>query len=223
MSNRKKKVQIYVKPGSPAAKELTRFIGKHVDEINKRIIVKIIKVTPKNSRKVQNLRITKTPTLAYNGKKYIGTKKIIAILRPPTAYRDSYTGSMSAEEMVHRYLIKSIRDGEGEDEDENDPANRGDYLRAKAAAFQAKRPAMEGFNGSPPISGGRKTSRGRRRSKKTSFVDDEDFINAIGDVEETPTEQYFAEEDGDRILEDERNRLADMFGRKIGRHISKKR
>lgn len=225
MSGRKKTVQIYVNPKSDATRELTKFIGKHLDEINKRVMVKIIKVNSRNLREVQRRGISKTPTLVYGGKKYEGTRKIITILRPPSAYRDGFGGVTSAEEMVHRFMVRNIYDGQGEEEedDEDDPRNRGETLRKRMATFQKRRPAMEGMDGGPPISGGRKVTANRRGRGKKSFSNDEDFMREAGAYNETPTERYMTEEDGDLILENERNRLADLFGRKVGRRISSRR
>lgn len=224
MSGRKKKVKIYVNPNTQTTNALMDFIADNIDEISRRIIIDRVRVTRKNFQTLKDRGITKTPTLVYDGKQYVGAQKIMRILKPPSAHKDNFGSNLSAEEMVQRFHMRAIApdEQEGETPDEDDPNNRTSMLRQRMAAFQKKRDAMLGFGDNPPIPGGKPPRKGRAARAK-SFNNDEDFMSAMDAVEETPTEMTMTEEDGDRILEDERNRLADEMGRKVGRTVSRRR
>jgi hypothetical protein len=215
-----KSVTIYVNPNTDATKALMGFIADNIDEIMKRIEIKRIKVDKTNSKKLQAQGITKTPTLVYEGKQYVGAQKIMRILKPPTAQRDNFGAHTSPEEMVHKYLERAIGTPGDAEEDEDENGNREAQLRQRMTALEKRRKGMIGGTDHPNMKGG-----GRKRGapqKAKTFETDEDFIGQADRDEETPTEPA-AEEDGALIWENELNMLADQMGRKVGGKIGKRR
>jgi len=218
----KKTVYIYVNPKSQKTAQINKFIGQHLQAINKRVYVKLIRVTPTNHAKIKSKGIDQTPTLVCDGKKVMGVNKIIDLLRPPEAYRDNFGNVTSAEEMVHKWMSGIAYSKKDDDEDdEMDPEKRSEYLRQKMAAMQKKRPEMAGVDKKQKIKGGRKIA--KTDYKKQKFRDDDDFIQRRDNFDETPTDRYLTDDDGLLMLEELRNEIADSSGRKVGRNISKRR
>jgi hypothetical protein len=218
MSQRvKPRVQIFVKPKAKSTILLTKHIGKYIDRINKYLILDIVQVTEKNVTAIKKLGISRTPTLIHNRKQYVSLEKIVRILTPPDESKDQYGVDVgSPDELVHKYhdsVINMNDDGE-----EDDPSvRREDEIRRKMAAFQKRRPEMQGVNEDKYIRGGRKVV--ARQAARSKFANDDEFRKAsrVDDVVETPTKKYIDEQDGDAILEDYYNMEADRFGRKPNR------
>lgn len=208
-----KTVKIYVNPKSESTKVLFAFIAKHIDEINRNINIRRVLVTDKNKKAVISLGITALPTLVYNGKLYPGANKIMSMLKPPSAHKDNYGQFNSPEEMLEKYMNKAIQpNNEHEDDDEDDRQNQRDaQLRQRMTDFSKRREGMIGGKNNPNTVSGKNKN---RKSKTPSFNNDEDFINAYDQGDETPTEQYNMEDDGDLIWENELNEMADAMGRK---------
>lgn len=216
-------VIIYVQPDAKSTEILTNFIAKHLDRINHSLTVRIIRVTARNAKLVKQSGIERTPTLVYDGRKFVTLEKIVKILTPPELNQDNYGyGNTSSDELIHKYQ-NAILDT-GDEDDETDPGVRGEVLRQKMAALQKRRPAMEGVDKSRQLRGGRKVT--ARPPAKAKFDSDDDFRKAtrVDNIEDTPTKaDYMDETDGARILEDYFNDEADRSGRKVGKVISKRR
>lgn len=213
-------MQIYVNPSSETTKVLIAFIADNIDEINKRVKIQRIMVTPKNMKAVQAAGISKTPTLVFNGKSYEGAQKIMRMLKPPSSYQDNFGNNSTPEEMVHKYLNNAIQPGGDDDEEDNDRGgNRAEELRQRMAALEKRRNGMIGGKDNPATRASGK--RGKKPDMRT-FNTDEDFVGAVDTGEETPTESAM-EENGDLIWENELNKMADEAGRKVGNKIGKRR
>src|SRR5271163_4881619 len=169
---RKQKIQIFVNPGSGSTSTLTKHIGKHIDSINQLLILDIIQVTEKNFPSIKKIGVSKTPTLIYQGKHYVGVDKIIRILTPPAKDRRNLESSLSSDELVRKYheSIYNSYDDNDSDETEDDDIHR------KIAAFQKRRPEMEGVNDNKYVRGGRKVvAKGNVGSR---FDSDDEFRKA---------------------------------------------
>ena len=207
-------VQIYVNPTARSTQYLLKFIGKHIDDINKQLMVKIVKINKTNIKVIKKKGITRTPTLVYGKKKYVSLEKIIKIITPPKSTKISYGyGNTSAEDQIHSYQDR-ILNSEEDEPNESDPEVRESQIRSKMAAFQRRRPQMEGVDKRHKVTGGRKLKKVSRN--KRPFNDDDTFVKAsrIDQIEDTPLNRYFEQTDGDLILEDYYNAEADIQGRK---------
>lgn len=216
-------VVIYVQPEMKSTDILTNFISKNIDRINHHLTVRIVKVTPRNAKIVKQSGVDRTPTLVYDGRKFVTLEKIVRILTPPELNQDSYGyGNTSSDELIHKYQ-DAILDT-GDEDDEMDPGKRGEVLRQRMAALQKRRPQMEGVDKTRQLRGGRKVT--AKPPPKSRFDTDDDFRKAtrIDNIEDTPTKNdYMDDADGARLLEDYFNDEADRSGRKVGKVISKRR
>lgn len=221
----KPKVFIFVNPDARSTKVLTDFIAKYIDEINKRLIVKIIKINKRNVEIVKNKGVKQAPTLIYGKKHIVSLENIIRVLTPPQKAHDNFGPSYtSADELVHNYQDSILNTGDIEEDDEMDPNVREQVIRQKMAAMQKRRPQMsDDVDTTMKLRGGRKLKKGS--SKQSSFATDDDFRRAAGleDMQGTPSQRYMEEADGDLILEDWYLDEAIAQGKKVGKVVSKRR
>jgi hypothetical protein len=218
-------VIIYINPGAQSTKILDQFLAKHIDQINEHLFVKRIKVTSKNVAMVKKKGIDHTPTLVYNRRKFVSLEKIIRILTPPAEHKDHYGyGNTSSDDLVHQYHSTILDTGDDNKEDDDlEPDNRTNVIRQKMAAFQKRRPQMDGVEGSRKLKGGRKVK--TVQPTKSKFDTDEEFRKAarVDNIAETPSRKYMDEDDGAMILEDYYLEEANKSGKRVGRTVSKRR
>lgn len=219
-------VIIYINPNAKSTEILYDFLAKHIDQINQHLFIKRIKVTGKNVAIVKKKGIDHTPTLVYNKRKFVSLEKIIRILTPPAEHKDHFGyGNTSSDDLVHQYHSTIIDTGDDENAEDNelDPDVRGNVLRQKMAAFQKRRPQMDGVDSTRKLKGGRKIT--AKQPAKSKFENDDEFRRAaqVDNVTETPTRKYMEEEDGAMILEDYYLDLANQSGKQVGRTVSKRR
>lgn len=216
MNRPKSKVLIFVKPGAKSTQILTRHIGKHIDSLNKVLLVEIIQVSEKNVAAVKKMGVTRTPTLVSGKKKCVSLEKILRALTPPQNTKEGYGIDVrSPDELVQKYFDGVINTQD--DEEEDDPrVSREDDIRRKMSMFQKRRPEMKGLekDNKRYIRGGRKIV--AKKGGKNKFRSDSEFRKESGvdEQEDTPRKRYFDDQDGDRILEDYYNAEADHQGRK---------
>lgn len=212
----KPEIIIYVNPDSNSTRLLNQFIARHIDQINTRVYIKTIQVNQNNLIQVRKMGIDRTPTLVHNKKKYVGLDQIMQILKPPTETRDGFgTGNLSPDEMIHKFQSDFIQE-EGDELDEDDPANRDSVLKQKMLALQRRRPQMDAETADKTkLAGGKKLKTSGQ--PRTSFNSDDDFRRASGVdiITETPVRRYTAEEDGNMILEDYYLEEANMTGKRV--------
>lgn len=214
MSEKKPNVYIYIKPNAQSTKILTRYVAKNLDIINQYVMVKFIRVDKSTIAFVKKQGIKHTPTLVHNKKKYVTLEKIIKILTPPNQRKDNFGyGKTSSDEFLHEMQMAVLDDESDIDADDLDQDRRGEELRQKMAAFQTKRPEMKGVSRKQKLRGGRKVH--ANNPKKTDFRNDNEFRNLTGvdNIDSTPAYGGFTAEDGDLLLEEYRNQLADDEGR----------
>lgn len=223
---RKPTVVVYVQPGTRSTKILTKYIAKNIDVINQYVFIELFKINKGNLAKVKKLGIQRTPTLVYGKKKIVSLEKIMKILTPPSQRKDNYGyGKTSADEFVQDFQM-AILDSESDD-DEFDQDNREAEIRQKMSAMQKRRPEMKGVSKKQRLTGGKKLH--KRQPKKDSFErgarGDREFRDMAGvdNIMETPTYGYMGEADGELLLEEYRNELADASGRKVGKNIRTRR
>lgn len=218
-------VVIYINPGAQSTKILDQFLAKHIDQINEHLFVKRIKVTSKNVSMVKKKGIDHTPTLVYNRRKFVSLEKIIKILTPPAENKDHYGyGNTSSDDLVHQYHSTILDTGDDNREDDDlDPDTRTNVIRQKMAAFQKKRPQMDGVDVKNKLKGGRKVT--ARQPAKSKFDTDDEFRRAakVDSVAETPSRKYMDEDDGAMILEDYYLEEANRSGKKVGKSVSRRR
>lgn len=216
---------IYVNPNSKSTKILDQFLAKYIDQINKRVFLKIVRVTNTNVEGVKKRGIEHTPTLVIEGKSYVGLEKIVKVLTPPTDQRDSFgMGNTSPNDLINQYQQTILNTGDDNKEDNDmDPDVRSNVLREKMAQFQKRRPAMEGVDKSAKVTGGRRVHPGSLG--KSKFDTDDDFRRASGvdNITETPSQRYMDEADGDSILEDWYLQEAINSGKKVGKTVGRRR
>jgi hypothetical protein len=206
------RVMVFVKPKADSTKYLVKHIGKHIDNLNKILIINIIQVTKSNLSEVKAMGVTRTPTLVYNKKLYVTLEKIIRILTPPQNAKETYgPGIEDPEDLIRRYH-SGVIDSDDSPGDGDEKELRQDDIMRKMAAFQKRRPQMEGVPEKARLRGGRKVV---ARHKKDKFNSDDAFRKESGvdEAEETPGFGHH-EYDGPSMLEDYYNREADNFGRK---------
>lgn len=214
MAEKKPNVLIFIKPGAQSTKVLTKYVAKNLDVINQYVMVKFIKVDKTTIAKVKEAGIKHTPTLVHNKKKYVTLEKIIKILTPPNQRKDNFGyGRTSSDEFLHDMQMACL-DDESDEVDENDMDVRTEEIRQRMASFQTRRPEMKGVSSRQKLRGGRKVH--ATQPKKTEFNNDEQFRNLTGvdNIDSTPTYGSFSNEDGELLLEEYRNNLADAEGRK---------
>jgi hypothetical protein len=216
-------VVIYVQPDADSTRVLTDYIGKNIDKINDFLVVKFIKVNPKNVQLVRARGVERTPTLVYNKKKYISVEKIISILTPPANNQDHFGyGNTSSDDMVHAYHDAILNTGE-DDQDEDHPDMRSQVIKQKMVAFQKRRPEMHGVESGRKVKGGRKIT--SKPPPKSEFGNDAEFVKASrkDNVESTPFKRYADDQDGDYLLEEYYLDEANKSGKKVGKVVSKRR
>jgi hypothetical protein len=225
MSNEKPKVFIFVNPDAKSTKILKDFIAKHIDNINKKMYVKIIQINKKNIDLVKQKGVTQAPTLIYGKKHVVNLENIIKVLTPPQESKDNFGHNhTSADELVHNYHDSILNTGEIDDEDDMSPESRREVIRQKMAAIQKRRPQMsEDVDSTHRLRGGRKLKAGN--PKQTSFASDDDFQRAAGvdNIQSTPSQRYMDDADGEMILEDYYLSEAYAEGKKVGKVVSKRR
>jgi hypothetical protein len=217
-------VLIYVQPKAKSTEVLTNFIGKHIDQINENLMVKLIKVTAKNVQIIKAKGIERTPTLVYEKKKYVSLEKIMKMLTPPAENKDHFGyGNTSPDDLVHSFHDAIISTGDDDEPDDDSPEMRGQVIRQKMAAMQKRRPEMQGVESNKKIKGGRKVKSGT--PGKTKFESDADFVKAsrTDNMELTPFKTYMDDADGDLILEEYFLDEANRSGKKVGKVVSKRR
>ncbi len=224
---RKPTVTVYVQPGTRSTKILSRYIAKNIDVINQYVFIDLFKISKDNLTEVKKRGIQRTPTLVYGKKTIVSLEKIMKILTPPSQRKDNFGyGKTSADEFVQDFQM-AILDDESDDEDEFDPENREAEIRQKMSAMQKRRPEMKGVSKKQRLQGGKKLH--KRQPKKSSFDKggdgDREFRDMAGvdNIAETPTYGYMSEADGELLLEEYRNELADASGRKVGKNIMTRR
>jgi len=211
----KPKVHIYIKPNAQSTRVLTKYVAKNLDLINQYVMVKFIRVEKDTMALVKKQGIKHTPTLVYNKKKYVTLEKIIKVLTPPDQRKDNFGyGRTNQDEFLHDMQMAVLDDESDPDGSENDEDRRGEELRQKMAAFQTRRPEMKGVSKKQKLRGGRKVH--ASQPKKTDFRNDNEFRNLTGvdNIDSTPSYGHFGNEDGELLLEEYRNELADAEGRK---------
>jgi hypothetical protein len=218
-------VIIYVNPGSKSTIKLDEFLADNIDQINEHLYVKRIKVTGKNVALVKKKGIDHTPTLVYNRRKFVSLEKIIRILTPPAKHKDHFGyGNTSSNDLIHQYHSTILDTGdENAEDDDMDPDNRTSVIRNKMAAFQKRRPQMDGVSKDSKLKGGRKVK--ATQPAKSKFDNDDEFRKAsrVDNISETPARKYLEEDDGAMILEDYYLNEANMSGKQVGRVVSKRR
>ena len=221
-SSKKPTVYIYVKEGAQSTNILARYIAKNLKPINKFVLVKIIKVNAKTKKIVQKKGVTQTPTLIYGNKKIVSLEKIVKILTPPSDRKDNFgNGNTSSDEYLHNMQMTILDEEESEDEMGDD--RRQEEIRQRMRAFQSRRPEMKGVNKKSRIRGGHKVH--KKEPAKTKFHGDDEFrsLTGVDNIESTPSYGYMSDMDGQLMLEEYRNDLADASGRKVGKQISRRR
>lgn len=195
-------VVIYVNPDAESTKLLDKYLAKNIDELNKYIVIKKIKVNKENSELIKKKGITRTPTLVFNGKQFVSLEKIINFLKLPSQSKDSYgTGNISSDDLVLQYQNDAIQPKENEEEEQDDmnPETRGEELRQKMMALQKRRPAQAETSKPKDMRKSKSTS-----NSKINFETDEDFRKASGtdNILETPTKKYMDDMDGELLIEE---------------------
>lgn len=213
MKGEKPELLLYLKKEAKSTKILLDYIGKRIDAINKKFTIRPVYVTSANTAAVKQRGVTRTPTLLYGKQKYETLEKIVKVITPPADAKERYGFSNhSPEELVHSYLDGVMNT---KDDDDDDPmSNRDDYLRQRMAAFQKRRPEMQGVSKGSMLKGGRKVTAKKRAPD--SFKDDNEFqeLAGVNNLQSTPVDQYTSDMDGDALLEEYYNQLADASGRK---------
>jgi hypothetical protein len=224
---RKPTVTVYVQPGTRSTKILSRYIAKNIDVINQYVFIELYKINKGNMAEVKKRGIKRTPTLVYGKKKIVSVERIMKILTPPSQRKDNFGyGKTSADEFIQDFQM-GILDDESDEEDEFDPDNREAEIRQKMSMMQKRRPEMRGVSKKQRLNGGKKLH--KRSPKKDAFDrggrGDDEFRNMAGvdNIMETPTYGYMGEADGELLLEEYRNELADASGRKVGKNIRTRR
>jgi hypothetical protein len=224
---RKPTVTVYIQPGARSTKILTKYIAKNIDVINQYVFIDLYKITKDNLSTVKQRGIKRTPTLVYGKKKIVSLERIMKILTPPSQRKDNFGyGKTSADEFIQDFQM-AILDDESDEEDEFDPDRREAEIRQKMNAMQKQRPEMRGVSKKQRLTGGKKLH--RRQPKKDTFDrgarGDREFRDMAGvdNIMETPTYGYMGEADGELLLEEYRNELADASGRKVGKNIRTRR
>lgn len=209
---------IYVNPNSKSTQILDQFLAKYIDQINRRIFLKIVRVTNQNVDEVKKRGIEQTPTLVVGNAKYVSLEKIVKILTPPADQKDSFGfGNSNPNDLITQYHTTILDTGDdNKDDDETNPDNRANVLREKMSAFQKRRPAMSGVEGNSKLSGGRRVQAGNSKAK---FSNDDEFRKAsnIDNIIETPTQKYMDDNDGGAILEEYFLQEAINSGKKVGK------
>jgi hypothetical protein len=206
-------VVIYVQKDQKSTKVLTDFIANNIDRINHSLIIKLTTVNAGNAKAVKGSGIERTPTLVYDGKKFVTLEKIIQILTPPEITKDNFGyANTNPDDLVHQYQ-STIMDAGDDGDDGDDQDTRGEVIRQKMVQMQKKRPQMDGVEGDRRLNGGRKIT--SKQPPKKQFSDDDEFRRAtrVDNVDDTPMKEYTDDIDGSRMLEDYYNDEADKAGR----------
>mgnify|MGYP000633215948 CR=1 FL=1 len=200
-------VNIYLSPNGKSTKILADHLAKVIDDLNKIIMINFIYISAVNAKKVQAKGIRKSPTLIYGNRKFEGLENIIKVLTPPKRERETYGfGNTNPEEMLHEWQNYVIDKGGDEGEEEEDITGEGGRRRIadRIAAFQKRRPKMEGVPGKNKIPGGRALKSKNAQKDYNPANGDDDFIrdSGVNSIVQTPTDTYVQDTDGELILED---------------------
>ena len=220
-------VMLFVSPDADTTKRLDKFLADNIDEINRYLYVRRIKVTSKNVAEIKRRGITETPTLVVKGKIISKLARVIQFLTPPDKARTNYGyGVTSADDYVNQYqmsLISKPEDEDVDDTDANDPERRREEIRQKMASMQKRRPEMREVPNQQKIGGGRKLK--TTAPAQSKFETDDEFMVAsrTDNIDETPIKRYMEEADGDQILENYYLDEAFQAGKKVTKNISKRR
>jgi len=217
-------VNIYLNKNAVSTKILTQHLAENIDALNKILLINFIYITPNNSKLVMEKGIKSTPTLIYGKRKFEGIKKIMGILTPPERGKETYGyGATSPEDMLHKWQSMIINTREEEEfEDDGDPHVRTEQLRTKMAAFQKRRPKMEGVARKQKIRGGRRVKGKNNQREYGDYMErdgDFQFMKDAGlfDRENTPIEGYTETQDGELMLEEYYLNEAMKDGKKVSR------
>lgn len=206
----KKIAKLYVVPNSRQANVISRHIANVLDDLNRcGVYIENHFVAGRGEQEALRAGVKSTPTLVFNGAFYEGTDTIIRVLTPPSRGVDRPPiSTTSAEEFLEAYHRRILSTG---DEDTETADDRGMNIRQKIAAFQKRRPEMQGVQDAVP--GGRKIT--QKRVDPINFSSDDDFRRMAGvdNLEPTPAAGFGSAEDGLAILEDYYNSQADESGR----------
>ena len=211
---------IMSKNAKSSAVLIDNHLSKHIDALNQILFIEFIYVTKANTNKLKATGIRQTPTLIYGDRTFTGIDKIIKVLTPPAQNKESFGyGITSPEEMLHNWQSEILDTREDDDSlDENDPEVRSQQIRQKMAAFQRRRPAMEGGEEKHKIKGGRKLK--AKKSEHLGGYDqqqgDDKFLkdSGLSDLQDTPG-GYVEDTDGELILEEYFLEVAKDEGKRV--------
>ena len=199
-------VNIYLSPTGKSTKVLTDHLAKVIDDLNKIIMINFIYISQANAKKVQQKGIRKSPTLIYGARKFEGLDNIVKVLTPPRRERETYGyGNTNPEEMLHEWQNYIIDNGAEEEEEEDISGDAGRRrIAERIAAFQKRRPKMEGVPAKNRIAGGRALKSKNAQKDYNPEKGDEDFLrdSGVNNIVQTPTDTYVQDTDGELILED---------------------
>lgn len=201
-------VDVYLNTKAPSTKVLTEHLAKYIDDLNQILLINFIYITDKNAPLVKKRGVRRTPTLKYGKRTYEGLEKIIRVLTPPKSGKETYGyGNTNPDEMLHEYqneIIDNRADDEQEDQDDMNGDARTQQIRSRIAAFQKRRPKMDGVGQKQKIAGGRKIKSKFNQKEYAGSSADDDFLkdSGVGSIDQTPTERYVEDTDGELILED---------------------
>lgn len=197
-------VKIYLSTTAKSTTLLTAHLAKHIDALNNLLMIQFIYITEKNAEAIQKRGIRRTPTLIHSDRKFEGLEKIIQVLTPPKQGRETYGyGMTSPDEMLHQWQSEAMSRANDEDDDESNADVVENKMRARMAVFQKKRARMEGTSKEHTVPGGRKV---KAKNNQKTYDGDSDFIKDAGvdqdRTDNTPTERFVEDADGELLLED---------------------
>jgi hypothetical protein len=107
--------------------------------------------------------------------------------------------------MLHKWQ-SDVMDNKTEEEEEEDISGEigRRRIQERAAAFQKRRPKMDGVENKNKINGGRALKSKTTQKDYNPDHGDDDFIrdSGVSSVVQTPTDTYVQDTDGELILED---------------------
>jgi hypothetical protein len=209
-------VTIYLNATGRVTDDLLRYLDQRQAEINQIMVIDYRTITPDNKQAIVAAGIRQSPTMIYvkpDGHRVIveGSLKIKQHLTPATKRVDDYEGNLNPEELVQREMMKEMANRHDQEPDTKQLSQ--DSLMQKFTMFQQKRPKMEGLRDKDKvIPGGRALPRGTPAATPT-YEDDSSFLSASqrDNVASTPAAMYEDEQDGDRIIEEDRYQQAEAL------------
>jgi hypothetical protein len=210
----KKLAKLFMQEGKKTTLAIQTHIAKYIDGLNAQFRIDQIYVRRQNEAAVrEKFDIRQTPTLllimGHRETRFTDTHEIIKLLTPMQDTRD--LANISSEEQTSRYFAAVMGQGDNDDHADMDKAD----MQARMADMQRKREPMQGVDKKNLIEGGRAIRpKPKAGALKAAFNDDADFRAASGrdEITDTPTDDGGF--DGALCLEEERNAIADMEGRK---------